>query len=60
MNSRDPLEIELLIPTHLRTCSVAHHQAFRDSMVQPKPLDPIDELVEELRQLHPDSDINAL
>ena len=43
MNSRDPLEIELLVPAYLRRASVADHQAFRESMVQPKPLDPIDE-----------------
>lgn len=45
---------ELLTPEERRTCSVAQHAAFRESLATPKPLDPIDELVAELRATQPE------
>lgn len=52
--AREPLELEyLLTDDQRRPVTVDEHAAFRASMIPalPRRVDPIDELVEELRQL---------
>lgn len=48
---RQPLEVERLLDAHQRRVSVAEHEQFRKSLAPPRPVDPIDELLGELRDI---------
>lgn len=50
----EPLPVELLVPADKRRLSVDQHHAFCESLPPPRPLDEIDELVEELRAAEPE------
>lgn len=49
----DPLDA-LLTADERRPCTVEKHLAFRESLAPRKPLDPIDELVADLRATQPE------
>ena len=42
-------EVEELLTADERRVSIREHEAFRELLEKPAPVDPIDELVEELR-----------
>jgi hypothetical protein len=50
--NREPLEVERLISNdERRPVTVEEHAAFRRSITPPPPVDPIDDLVDELRTI---------
>jgi hypothetical protein len=50
--NRDPLPVEMLISTdERRPVTVEEHAAFRQSITPPPPVDPIDDLLDELRTI---------